>query len=235
MKILIKSDTKSLLKIIETLSKGNPIDAPWQTTSSRRVNNSNRTILPTCKVNNKNLNDISLHNPYEILHVDDTNEQEVDTVTDTTEPKRQKVRSNQINRVSVRKEQTNDHEMNVPQKIALRNWSYASVTKYGKIAIVIGDSHLWRINRKSFNESLPNFKGSRKYFSGANTLDLVHYIKPSLNNNQPDAVVTHIGSNEVDLRKISETAVKDIAENIKVALLYKEYGVSEVVVSSILP
>ena len=37
-------------------------------------------------------------------------------------------------------------------------------------------------------------------FSGANTLDLEHYIKPSLNNNQPDAVVIHIGSTDIDFR-----------------------------------
>ena len=117
----LKSGAKSHLKIIETLSEENPIDAPWQTTSSRRVNNSNRTILPTRKVNNKNLNDISPHNPYEMLYVDDTSEQEVDTDTDTTETKRRKVRSNQINRVSVRKEQTYYHQMNVPQKIAPGN------------------------------------------------------------------------------------------------------------------
>ena len=62
-------------------------------------------------------------------------------------------------------------------------------------------------------------------------------MKPSLNNNWPDAVVIHIGSNDIDFRKIkNETAVKDIAENIiKIASLCKEYGVSAVVVSSILP
>ena len=64
----LKSDTRIRLKIIETLSAGNPIDLPWQTTLS---------ILLTCKVNNKNPNDISLHNPYEILYVDDASEQEV--------------------------------------------------------------------------------------------------------------------------------------------------------------
>ena len=47
----------------------------------------------------------------------------------------------------------------------------------GKKIFFIGDSHLRRINRK-FNESLPNCKGSLKYFIGANTLDLEHYIKP---------------------------------------------------------
>ena len=84
---------------------------------------------------------------------------------------------------------------------------------------------------------MPNCRGSLNYFSGANTLDLEHYMKPSLKNNWPDAVVIHTGSNDVDFRNIrSETAVKDIAENFtKIALLCKEYGVSEVVVSSILP
>ena len=62
-------------------------------------------------------------------------------------------------------------------------------------------------------------------------------MKPSLNNYQPDAVVIHIGSNDVSFGNLrNETAVKNIAENIiKIALLCKEYGVSEVVVSSILP
>ena len=67
-------------------------------TLSKRINNSDRTILPTCKVSNKNPSDISLHYPYEILYVDDKSKQEVDTITDTTETKRRKVRSNQINR-----------------------------------------------------------------------------------------------------------------------------------------
>ena len=31
--------------MIETLSEGNPIDAPWQTTSSKTIKNSNRTTL----------------------------------------------------------------------------------------------------------------------------------------------------------------------------------------------
>ena len=131
----LKNDTKRHLKIIETLLEGHPIEAPWQTTSSKRISNFDRTILPTCKFNNKNPSDISLHNPYEILYVDDTSEQEVDTITDTTETKRRKVRNNRINRVSVRKEQRyddSDHQMNVPQKIVPGNRTYASSTKYGK-------------------------------------------------------------------------------------------------------
>ena len=60
-------------------------------------------------------------------------------------------------------------------------------------------------------------------------------MKPTLHNNQPDAVAIHKESNDIDFTNFtSETAVKDIAENItKIALLCKEYGVSEVVVSLI--
>ena len=54
--------------------------------------------------------------------------------------------------MSVRKEQAYDHHMNVPLKIASGNQTYASATKYRKKAIVIGDNHLQRINRKLFNE-----------------------------------------------------------------------------------
>ena len=79
---------------------------------------------------------------------------------------------------------------------------------------------------------MPNCGGSFKYFSGAKTLDLEHYMKPIFNNSQPDTVAIHVGSNYKDF---SETAVKDIAENIiKITLLCKKYGVSAIV-SSILP
>ena len=127
--------------------------------------------------------------------------------------------------------------MSVMQKVVPGNRTYASAAKYGKKAVVIGDSHLRRINRRLFNDSLPNCKGNIKFFSGAKTLDLEHYIKPTLNNNRPDAVIIHVGSNDINFRNFScDTAANDIAENIiKVALLCKEYGVNEVIISSILP
>ena len=58
-------------------------------------------------------------------------------------------------------------------------------------------------------------------------------MKPTWNNNQPGAVVIHIESHDANSWNFKcETAVKDISENIiKIALLCKEYGVSEVVSS----
>ena len=85
-------------------------------------------------------------------------------------------------------------------------------------------SHLRKINRKLFKESLPNCIGSFKYFSSSTTLNLKHDMKPTLNNNWPDTAVIHRGLNDVDfINYRSEITVKDTAENIiKIALLCKE-------------
>ena len=94
-----------------------------------------------------------------------------------------------------------------------------------------------RINRKLFNESLPYCKGNIKYFSGAKSVELEHYIKPMLMNNKPDIVVIHIGTNDIDFRNVDNGAiVNNTAENIiNIANLCKEYGINETVISSILP
>ena len=249
----LKNDTKSHLKIIENLSEGKSIDNPWQATSSKR--NPNRITTPTHLTADNNSNnkyyhkngstiEIALHNnPYDILYVENNNienlEEEEEVTFNNTGSRKRKPRSNRINRVPIRNEQiyNNNCDMNNSQRVVPGNRTYASATKYGKKTVLIGDSHLRRINRRLFNDALPNCKGTIKYLSGAKTLDLEHYMKPTLNNYRPDAIIIYIGSNDINLGNFScDTAVDDIAEKIiKVALLCKEYGVNEIAVSSILP
>ena len=52
----------------------------------------------------------------------------------------------------------NNCDMNNSQRVVPGNRTYASATKYGKKAVVIGSSHLRRINRRLFNNALPNCK-----------------------------------------------------------------------------
>ena len=91
--------------------------------------------------------------------------------------------------------------MNVPQKTAPGNQKDASLTKYGKkqwlleTVIYKGLIENYLMNHCLIVEVVLNI-----LFSGANTLDLEHYMKPSLNNNRPDAVVIHIGSTDIDFR-----------------------------------
>ena len=56
------------------------------------------------------------------------------------------------------------------------NRSYASTTKYGRKEIVFGDSHLGRIHRKLFSNSLPKCRTRLKYFTGVRTRDLEYYV-----------------------------------------------------------
>ena len=65
------------------------------------------------------------------------------------------------------------------------NRSHASSTEYGRKVIVFGDSHLERINRKLFSNSLPKCRIHLKYFSGAITQDLEYYVTPTLNEEKP--------------------------------------------------
>ena len=56
-------------------------------------------------------------------------------------------------------------------------------------------------------------------------------------NNKPDIAVIHIGTNGIDFRNVDNGAiVNNTAENIiNIANLCKEYGINEIVISSILP
>ena len=64
--------------------------------------------------------------------------------------------------------------------------------------IVFEDSHLGRINRKLFSDSLPKCRSQLKYFSGVRTKELEYYTTPTLNEQKPDIAVIHIGSNDID-------------------------------------
>ena len=137
-----------------------------------------------------------MRNSYDLLPIENNieNLEEDEEVTFTADARKRKTRSNRMNKGSIKNDNRYDHNnhISVSQKVVPGNRTYASATKYGKKAIVIGDSHLKRINRKLFNDSLPNCKGQIKYFSGANAFDLEHYIKPTLMKNKPDAVIIHI-------------------------------------------
>ena len=245
----LKSETNSHLHIIKTLSQGNKIDAPWQATSSNRFKKNDKNIHHTQKDAGTYFKSITVHNPYESLYVDDTQEFEI-LVDNTAEVQRRKPRSNRANRMSSKNVKSYDYNSNdvddhnnsinnnnTRPKIVPGNRSYASTTKYGKKAVVIGDSHLRRVNKKLFNDALHYCKGNIKYFSGAKSAELEHYIKPTLMNTKPDAVVIHIGTNDIDFRNVNnELLVKNTADNIiKIANLFKEYGVNEIIISFILP
>ena len=91
------------------------------------------------------------------------------------------------------------------------------------------------INRKLFNNSLSKCRSRGKYFSGARTKDLEYYVTRELNQEKPDIVVIHIGSNDTDFRQLRRKTVKTIEKYIvNTGKKCGESGVSKVLSSSVL-
>ena len=77
------------------------------------------------------------------------------------------------------------------------NSNYASISKNGHKILVAGDSHIKRIRRIDFNKELRKRKAYFCSFSGATSKQLDHYTIPSLVDDKPDAVIIHVGNNDI--------------------------------------
>ena len=76
--------------------------------------------------------------------------------------------------------------------------TYVEATKFGKKICVIGDSHLNRITRNIFQKSVNGGETYFNVFRSAASNRLNHFILPTLHEDQPDVVLLHIASNDVN-------------------------------------
>ena len=98
--------------------------------------------------------------------------------------------------------------------------------KYAWLATVIK-----RIKLNNFNKELRHGKAFFRSFSGANAKQLRHYIIPALIDDKPDAIVIHVGTNDI----LNHANHEDIARSIiNIGLDCKKNGVNEVLISSVL-
>ena len=149
----LKQESKSYLKIIETLVEGTHIDAPWQTVSSK--SNANKTAS---KIEREVLllkNKFKHLDHYQINGDKNLNEEEY----------------HETNIKRKEKENKNTHNNKRPQHCITENYirnqkdiqkrkavipgqrTYAETTSYGKKVLFLGDSHLRRINKNCLNNS----------------------------------------------------------------------------------
>ena len=98
----------------------------------------------------------------------------------------------------------------------------------------MGDSHIRRIKRNLFNNSLCEGKAHLNGFNGANIKRLDHFITPTLVEDRPDIVIIHIGSNDITHNTVDQIDVKDLVNCIiNIGKKCLSYGVKEVIISSI--
>ena len=99
---------------------------------------------------------------------------------------------------------------------------------------MVGDSHIRRIKRNLSYNSLCEGKAHLNGFSRANIKRLDHFITPTLEEDQPDIVIIHIGSNDITYNAVDQRDVKDIVNRIiNIGKKCLSCGVKEVIISSI--
>ena len=102
--------------------------------------------------------------------------------------------------------------------------------------LIFGDS-LANFNRKTkynVNRSLNNGSARFKYFPGATSKDLLHYVDTPLQDNLFEVAVIHIGFNDIVNNKNSLNT-DHMLQNIKnIARKCKRYGIQEVLISRLL-
>ena len=95
----------------------------------------------------------------------------------------------------------------------------------------MGDRHIRRIEKNLFNDSIIEGKAHLNSFSGATINRLGYFITPILEEDRPDILIIHIGSNYITHNTISNINAKGISKRIinigKKSLLH---GVKEVII-----
>ena len=111
--------------------------------------------------------------------------------------------------------------------------TYADTTKFDKIILITGESHLKRIKRNKLKNSFKNEKCIMKAFGGAQIEELEHYITPHLEYEKPDIVVIHVGSNNISYNNLNMNPAVLAQNIINIGNKCVDYGVEEVVISSV--
>lgn len=95
----------------------------------------------------------------------------------------------------------------------------------------------WQLNQKATNATI-----KKKSFPGATAKDLAeHHMHPYLKRNKPDVAIIHAGANDILQLSTKDGGLTDaqihtVCEHVLTSgMICKEYGVSKVCISSVLP
>ena len=124
--------------------------------------------------------------------------------------------------------------MKGPIKIHLSKGKYSKrkIKKKGsktsqekKNVVILGDSIPKEINTRLLNKKLIKSKVVCKFFPGVTSKDIVHYIKPILQEDEFDTSILHIGVN--DVLKLGSN-IDIVSKDIKFANHCKNFGVKQI-------
>ena len=101
--------------------------------------------------------------------------------------------------------------------------------------LLIGYSHLNRINEENFRKEFKEDWVYFKCFPGANTKQLDYYSIPMLIGEKPNTTIIHVGSNDITKLNYHTINADELAKGIvNIGLKFKYYGIGQIAISSIL-
>ena len=241
-------ESKPLLKVTELLSV--------QQIKIHEINNNTANFITVketgknkkTKLNHQQDQEILLKNSFEILLMEEcqdkleaTNEDNsmLPSFYQTFSKRRQKRQSTKHNKQPEADITDQQYEKPFEQRkartVAGRR-TYPVAINFGKKICAIGDSHLNRTKKNNFQKSVNGWKTCFNAFWGGTSKRLNRYILPTLHENQPDVVLLHIHSNDLNNQTKTEINTEKLAGDIvNIGKFCIDLGVKEVAVSSILP
>ena len=104
--------------------------------------------------------------------------------------------------------------------------------KFGRKAYVLGTSMIKGIRGKEFNSKLNKCRTQFRPFIGATLKQMETYVKPTLNDDTPDALILHIRCNDIGNKQLTENEIAKWI--VKIGRQYKENNVNDVFISSLI-
>ena len=113
------------------------------------------------------------------------------------------------------------------------NSSYASISRNGPKILCYGDSHFNRIKAREIRRCVPHTLPMVRPFTGATTKHMHHHVLPTLEDESPDAVLIHAGTNNIT-KELGYTAEQIAFEACEIGERCRQMGVNKIFISSVL-
>ena len=124
-----------------------------------------------------------------------------------------------------------EHEKEVSKTVPGERCHKDTIITQKKNVVIFGDSIPKGINKRLFNKKLIKTKVVGKFFPGATSKDFVHYIKPTLPENEFDTSILHMGVN--DVLKLGSNIYSVSKDIINIANHCKNFGVKQIIISGL--
>ena len=174
----LKNEIKNQQAVIEMLITNDKSTDEWKTVKTKSKNNTN--IASPSSLSPKNPSTVNLQNRFDNLIVAEINQIEINEPQDHTPTIHHKRCEITNTKSKLRAEKSNSHsirpsnatianENNTQSKKTIRtvpdNQSYAGTIKHNKKTCIVGDSHIRRIKKNLFNNSIIEGKAHLNSFS----------------------------------------------------------------------